>query len=105
MCYNLIENAIKYSGNEAIVHIHLTAKDKEVVLRVADNGIGITDEEKQKIFSKFYRIGNEQTRQHKGTGLGLYIVRSVVKLHKGHLSISDNSPKGSVFEVVLFSHN
>jgi signal transduction histidine kinase len=104
MCSNLIENAIKYSAETPEVFIHLSTQDKNIILKIADSGIGIPDDEKQKVFDKFYRSGNEQTRQHKGTGLGLYIASSVVRLHHGSISVANNSPKGSVFEVVFLKH-
>jgi signal transduction histidine kinase len=66
-----------------------------------DEGIGISNEEKPRIFDKFYRIGNEDTRKTKGTGLGLYIVKNIVKLHQGNTSVSNNSPRGSIFEIIF----
>jgi two-component system phosphate regulon sensor histidine kinase PhoR len=68
---------------------------------VEDHGPGITDEEKESIFSKFYRSGNEETRQTKGSGLGLYIVSEFVHLHQGKIICKNNSPKGCIFEVTL----
>ncbi len=99
---NLIENAAKYSqpSPEIVVNLHLNGH-KELLLSVADNGIGIADTEKRKIWGKFYRIGSEDTRQTKGTGLGLYIVRQLVKLHGGIIQLKDNSPRGTIFFVSL----
>ncbi len=104
MCSNLIENAVKYSAAEAKISISLKALGKEIIVTIADNGIGIPDDEKLKVFDKFYRSGNEQTRQHKGTGLGLYIASSVVRLHHGNIRVLDNIPNGCVFEVVFLKH-
>ena len=56
---------------------------------------------KRRIFEKFYRVGNEDTRKTKGTGLGLYIVNEIVRAHKGSISVSDNTPKGTIFSIVL----
>jgi signal transduction histidine kinase len=70
-------------------------------LDFADNGIGIPDKEKKRIFEKFYRIGSEETRQTKGTGLGLFIVEQVVKAHNGHIQVLDNQPKGTIFRIVI----
>jgi signal transduction histidine kinase len=98
---NLVENAIKYSGDASIIRISLSEEGGQVVLRIADNGLGIPDAEKKKIFQKFYRIGQEETRKTKGTGLGLYIVNRILELHKGKVSVRDNEPRGSVFEVML----
>jgi len=98
---NLIENAIKYSGPCEIVEVKLFSKDSKVFLQVADHGIGIADGEKNKIFDKFYRVGSEDTRNTKGTGLGLYIVKEVLEKHQASIKVKDNRPVGSIFEVVF----
>lgn len=99
---NLLENAIKYSpkGQEVITLNLYTQKDK-VVFEVMDEGFGIPDKEKKYIFNKFYRVGNEDTRKTKGTGLGLYIVHEIVKAHKGHITVFDNKPQGTIFKITL----
>ena len=96
---NLVENAIKYSEASTNVSVSLTDDDSHVYLAVADNGIGIADEEKVRVFDKFYRVGSEDTRRTKGTGLGLYIVKRFVEIYKGDISIEDNKPMGSVFKL------
>lgn len=98
---NLIENAVKYSPPCQAVDVKLFRKGNEVHFTVADNGIGIADAEKPFIFDKFYRVGNEDTRNTKGTGLGLFIVKQVLDKHQASIQIRDNRPKGSVFEVVF----
>jgi len=99
---NLFENAIKYSGEEdPVILVTFKEKDKHVVINIADNGIGIPDEEKNKVFNKFYRIGSEETRTTKGTGLGLYIVEGIVKAHKGKIEILNNKPRGTIFKITL----
>lgn len=98
---NLVENANKYSPVGAYIEVNLTKKDNEILFSVSDLGIGVSDEEKLKIFDKFYRIGSEETRSTKGTGLGLYIVKELVFFHNGTISVRDNYPKGSVFEVIF----
>lgn len=98
---NLIENAIKYSGPCATVGVKLFSKEGRVYLQVADHGIGIADSEKPRIFDKFYRVGSEQTRNTKGTGLGLYIVKEVLDKHEATIKVKDNRPVGSIFEVVF----
>ena len=98
---NLIENAIKYSGPCEIVNVKLFSKDGRIVLEVADHGIGIADSEKSRIFDKFYRVGSEDTRNTKGTGLGLYIVKEVLEKHEASIKVKDNRPVGSIFEVVF----
>ncbi|MGZ4054691.1 MAG: sensor histidine kinase, partial [Bacteroidia bacterium] len=94
---NLFENAVKYSSEDSKITIGLKKENGKIVLSVADEGAGIPDKEKASIFQKFYRVGNEDTRKTKGTGLGLYIVDYLVKQHNGTISVKNNIPKGSVF--------
>ncbi len=96
---NLVENAIKYSLPNSTIEVFVTATKEVAQLIVKDNGIGVEEAEKEKIFTKFYRVGNEDTRKTKGTGLGLFIVRQLVDFHEGTIRIEDNSPKGTVFIV------
>lgn len=98
---NLIENAIKYSGPCEIVDVKLYNKEDRIFFEVADHGIGISDAEKDRIFDRFYRVGSEETRNTKGTGLGLYIVKEVLNRHDATIKVKDNDPVGSVFEVVF----
>jgi len=99
---NLLENAVKYSPEGALVQLSIRFEKGGYILRVADHGRGIPDREKSAVFNKFYRIGNEETRNATGTGLGLYIVKQVMKAHKGTIELTDNQPNGSVFTVTLF---
>lgn len=96
---NLIENALKYSPKESPVTVSLEEANKKLKLRVSDEGMGITDEEKKKVFDKFYRSGDENTRRAKGTGLGLYLCKKIAESHNGHISVTDNQPSGSIFTV------
>jgi len=98
---NLIENAIKYSPACAEVLVSLVPQGDQILLEVADHGPGIPDGEKTRIFEKFYRIGSEDTRQTKGTGLGLYIVKKVLEMHQAQVSVSDNLPVGTKFEITF----
>ncbi len=98
---NLIENAIKYSPREGIITVGVEQRARTVLLTVADQGQGIPDDEKKKIFSKFYRTGQEATRRTKGTGLGLYLCLKIAEDHKATLKVADNSPVGSIFTVVF----
>jgi len=91
---NLLENAIKYSPAQSIISVQLKKAGTQVLLEVADQGEGILDTEKKKIFERFYRIGNEATRTTKGTGLGLYLCERIAHHHQASLSVRDNSPKG-----------
>ena len=96
---NLIDNAIKYSDTGEQVKVKLVKEKNELLLEVIDSGPGVVDTEKEKIFEKFYRIGNEETRQTKGTGLGLFIVRTIASAHMGKVQHLDNKPQGSRFQV------
>ncbi len=96
---NLLENAIKYTLPGTNITISLKEEDEHVLLAFIDEGGGIPDDEKAKIFNKFYRVGNENTRKNKGTGLGLYLVSQIVQHLKGTISVRDNHPFGSIFEL------
>jgi len=100
---NLLDNAIKYAAKSPAVAVRVRVRDRgRVVTRITDNGEGIPSEMHKKIFRMFYRGGNELERTKKGTGLGLYIVRTLVHILKGRVSVQDRSDQtGSVFEVEL----
>jgi signal transduction histidine kinase len=98
---NLVENAVKYSSPCETVNVKLFEKEGKIYFQVADHGIGIADGEKNRIFDKFYRVGSEDTRNTKGTGLGLYIVKQVLDKHQASIKVKDNRPAGSIFEVVF----
>lgn len=96
---NLVDNALKYSLNSKEIFIELLSEKNATLLSIKDRGCGISDTDKEKIFNKFFRAGNEETRNTKGTGLGLYIVNYIVNKHNAELTVKDNSPTGSVFEI------
>ena len=96
---NLIENAIKYSFEEVNIVLNLKKENNKIVFEIGDNGIGISAIEKEKIFEKFYRSGNEDTRKTKGTGIGLFLVKSICDLHHASINVLPNQPKGSVFKI------
>lgn len=98
---NLLENAVKYTSKEKVIKSLLTKKPGEVVLQIIDEGPGIPEEEKKKIFSKFYRIGNEETRKTQGTGLGLYLCRKIAEDHNADISVTNHLPQGSIFAVTF----
>ena len=98
---NLVENAMKYSPPASAIIVKLVASDDAVLLAVTDEGSGIPDTERKKIFDKFYRIGNENTRSAKGTGLGLYLCAKIAERHNGSISVVHNQPQGSIFTVLF----
>lgn len=98
---NLIENAIKYSEKQKPVTILLQKSNTETQLLVKDLGKGIAKQEKKKVFEKFYRAGDENTRNTKGTGLGLYLTKKIIKDHNGNITVQDNMPSGCIFAISL----
>ncbi len=99
---NLIENAIKYTPEDKPIRISLARnEDGTAIVSVADEGPGIPDGEKKRVFDKFYRIGNEESRKSKGTGLGLYLAGKIVAQHGGSITIRDNRPSGTIFDVTI----
>lgn len=99
---NLVDNALKYSRDRKEICVELQNNKGSALLRVSDKGCGISDEDKIKVFSKFYRAGNEETRNSKGTGLGLYIVKYILNKHNASIKIKDNQPCGSIFEIQFY---
>ncbi len=96
---NLLENAVKYSPKNSPVAIGLQKSGNHIYLLVKDAGAGIAEEERIKIFEKFYRIGNETTRVSKGTGLGLYLCQQIAKDHHAEISAGNNERAGAVLTV------
>jgi signal transduction histidine kinase len=101
MMNNLLDNANKYADPETPIFIELHQSGTSIELTVSDQGIGIAAEERSKVFDKFYRVGAEQTRSTKGTGLGLYLCKKIVSFHGGTIFVKPNQPKGSIFVIQL----
>ena len=99
---NIIENAVKYQGNGMPeIHISLHKDAEQATIQLADKGPGIPDSYKSKIFDPFFRVPNGNEHRVKGYGLGLSYVKKVLHLHKGHIRVADNQPRGTVFIVQL----
>jgi signal transduction histidine kinase len=98
---NLVDNALKYAPEGRPIRISLSADNGQTEFSVQDEGPGIPDAEKARIFERFYRIGQEATRSSKGTGLGLYLTRKIVEDHRGSIFVRDNLPHGSTFVIRL----
>ncbi|HRB22160.1 MAG: ATP-binding protein [Ferruginibacter sp.] len=94
---NLLENALKYSPKDKSICIMLAKKGPNALFSITDNGQGIPNNEKQNIFNRHYRLGNEATKKAKGTGLGLYLVKNIIFTHKGKIEVTDNPQGGSIF--------
>lgn len=98
---NLIDNANKYAGKGSPITVSLQQTNYQVEFSVADLGEGLAEDEKTKVFEKFYRVGEENTRKTKGTGLGLYLCKKIVQGHGGKIFVSNNQPQGSIFTVTF----
>ena len=104
MLDNLIGNAIKYTPAEGRVYVSMSMQSEEIVLRVADTGMGIPPDEQARVFEKFYRASNVVGRED-GSGLGLAIVKSIVESHQGRVWVESIVGKGSAFIVLLPSQD
>lgn len=96
---NLLENAWKYSPDNKNISVSISSLNEKIILEIADHGVGIPPKEKERIFEKFYRIGNEETRQTKGTGLGLFISKYIVNKHGATIQMRDNTPSGTIVRI------
>ena len=99
MVYNLVENAIKYNKENGKVTIWVGSTLDGVKIRVTDTGIGIADEETDRIFERFYRVDKSHSKEIGGTGLGLSIVKHGAMVHGASLSVDSKLGEGSVFEI------
>lgn len=95
----LFDNALKYTNEDGQIQITIQKTGPNLVLTVADNGEGISDEDKKKIFDRFFRVDKARTRQKGGLGLGLSLAKQIVDAYNGKISVEDNSPKGTKFVV------
>jgi signal transduction histidine kinase len=98
---NLLENAVKYGDDPAAVGIDLSMDGGRAVLEVRDNGAGVSEEDVELIFGRFYRGGDEMTRTARGTGLGLYLVQQIVEAHRGKVEVASTGPTGTIFRVTV----
>jgi signal transduction histidine kinase len=94
---NLVDNAVKYSPGGGTIRVTLEAHDGRLIAGVSDHGLGIAEDDRERIFEKFTRLDPEMHRGVGGTGLGLYLCRELVTQMGGHLSVADNEPRGSTF--------
>lgn len=95
--YNLVSNAIKFTPDNGVVKIVVSEKDDMLEVSVSDKGIGISSEDQKKLFTPFSQIDSDLSRQHDGTGLGLSLVKQLVELHGGNVSVESEPGKGSAF--------
>ena len=101
LVYNLVENAIKYNHSGGQVTVTADRKEKHVYLSVEDTGAGIPEELKERVFEPFFRVDKSRSRELGGVGLGLALVREIVRVHDGSITVKSNPSGGTTFEVVL----
>ena len=101
MCINIIENAIKYTKERGKVSIQIQQNIQNIVFIVEDNGIGIPESELPYIFDRFYRVDKARARETGGSGLGLSIVKSILRLHNGEVYVESEPDRGTKFTVML----
>src|SRR5690349_1105460 len=98
---NLVDNAIKYSREVKQLSIKTETLGSDLSIEIADRGIGIPRAEQEKVFEKFYRVGNGLVHDVKGSGLGLSLVKHIIEAHKGTISVESDTGKGSRFTILL----
>ena len=101
MLYNLVENAIKYNRNDGTVTVSAKRENNEAVLTVSDTGNGMDEAFRKQIFEPFFRIDKSRSRELGGVGLGLAIVREIVRVHDGTIEVYANKHRGMTFEVKM----
>ncbi|MFC4652076.1 sensor histidine kinase [Lactococcus nasutitermitis] len=97
----LFDNALKYTDDDGAVTIDIVKNNKELTFTVADNGDGISDEDKKRIFDRFFRVDKARTRQKGGLGLGLSLAKQIIDAYNGKISVEDTQPKGTTFVIKL----
>jgi signal transduction histidine kinase/DNA-binding response OmpR family regulator len=103
--FNLLSNAFKFTNDKGEIQFKIENTNKKILFSVKDNGIGLSTNEKEKIFKRFYQVKETHTEKNRGFGLGLSIVKDIVKLHKGQIEVKSEFKKGSSFEVQLLKGN
>ncbi|RZB29982.1 MAG: two-component system, OmpR family, phosphate regulon sensor histidine kinase PhoR [Desulfobacteraceae bacterium Eth-SRB1] len=102
---NILDNAIKYSEKESAVYVECSSMEKEIIISIKDQGIGITKKHLPRLFERFYRVDKARSRELGGTGLGLAIAKHIVQTHGGRISVESTPGKGSAFTIHLPSTN
>lgn len=97
--YNLVENAIRYNYKEGSVNIALETEGQECLVTIADTGVGIAPEQRELVFEPFYRVNKSRSREFGGAGIGLSLVKTILKRHGASITVSENTPQGSVFTI------
>lgn len=98
---NLINNAVRYSKPDTVIHILAEKDDQNAYIKVIDQGIGIAPEDIEKIFERFYRVNHSDTYKNTAAGIGLYVCSEIVKYHKGTINVESEKGKGSTFTITI----
>lgn len=101
LLFNLTENAIRYNRPDGMVRITVTEEEKRLIIRVADTGYGVPEQYRESIFQPFFRVDKSRSRELGGVGLGLALVREIVRVHDGSITVQSGSSGGTVFDVVF----
>ena len=99
--FNLVENAIRYNRDGGSVYVSVNKRDTNAVIAVRDTGRGISPEYIERVFEPFFRVDKSRSRELGGVGLGLALVREIVRLHAGSIAVSESNEEGTTFEVVF----
>lgn len=98
---NILENAVKYGKDHTEIHLHSELKNGNYIIKIKDNGIGISEKNQQHVFDKFYRVGEGNVHDVKGLGLGMYYTSQIIKAHNGSISIDSDLNKGTTFTIKI----
>ncbi len=98
---NIVSNAIKYTANHGKIEIESYETNNNLIIKVSDNGIGIPEEDKDRIFERFYRVEKGRSREAGGTGLGLAIAKEIIEAHGGQIILNSNSGEGTSVELFI----
>ncbi|MEA3417701.1 MAG: ATP-binding protein [Thermodesulfobacteriota bacterium] len=98
---NILDNAIKYNKKGSAVYVECSSMEKEIIISIKDQGIGIAKKHLPRLFERFYRVDKARSRELEGTGLGLAIVKHIVQAHGGRISVESTPGKGSAFTIHL----
>jgi len=98
---NLLSNAIKYTSDFGTIKVKVYSKDNQVIIEIKDSGIGIPEHEMEFVFDRYYRVNNKESKENKGTGIGLSLTKELVTLHKGKIELESKVGEGTVFKIYL----
>ncbi|WP_298419507.1 HAMP domain-containing sensor histidine kinase [uncultured Kordia sp.] len=98
---NILENAVKYGNDETEIHLTTRLKNNKYIIKISDNGTGISEKDQTQIFDKFYRVSHGNVHNVKGLGLGLYYTHQIVHAHQGKITVQSELTKGTTFTIII----